>query len=218
MIALACAGAGMVVSVITHTGLGLGIAAVIISWSKGLLLPALFLIMITSLILGMGLPTTPAYIIAITIGGPALSVMKCDLLASHLFVGAAIAGAEPLRTGWEATKLAIVGFLVPYVFIYNQALLMQGTVIEIITVFLLLLASTYFLAGSLSGFLVRKLNLWQRSLLFLIGLFLFFINTVYTLYDTILAGALLLAALTYLIWKRLKSAKGNNDTNTGLTP
>ena len=68
MIALACAGAGMVVSIITHTGLGLGIASVIISWSKGLLLPALILIMITSLILGMGLPTTPAYIIAITIG------------------------------------------------------------------------------------------------------------------------------------------------------
>ncbi len=230
MIALACAGAGMVVSIITNTGLGLGIAAVIINWSRGLLLPALLLIMLTALILGMGLPTTPAYIIAITIGGPALAAMKCDLLASHLFVfyfailssvtppvciaaycGAAIAGAEPLQTGWEATKLAIVGFLVPYVFIYNQALLMQGTLIEIVTVFILLLISTFFLAASLSDFFVKKLGFWKRLLLFLIGIFLFFINTVYTFYDTVLAGILLVTILVYLILKRLNLNKEKKE-------
>ncbi|MDD3656232.1 MAG: TRAP transporter permease [Atribacterota bacterium] len=231
MIALACAGAGMVVSIVTHTGLGLGIAAVITNWSKGILFPALLLIMLTSLILGMGLPCTPAYIIAITIGGPALSALGCDLLASHLFVfyfailasvtppvciaaycGAAIAESEPLRTGWEALKLALVGFFIPYVFIYNPALLMQGTVVEIITVFLLLLISTYFLASSLSNFFFQKLKYWQRALIFLIGLFLFFINIVPSFYDTVLAGVLAIMFLIYLVFKRLNIIKEKKKT------
>lgn len=232
MIALACAGAGMVVSIVTHTGLGLGIAAVITNWSRGLLFPALLLIMLTTLILGMGLPCTPAYIIAITIGGPALSALGCELLASHLFVfyfailasvsppvciaaycGAAIAGSEPLRTGWEACKLAIVGFLIPYVFIYNQALLMRGTVVEIITVFLLLMVSTYFLASSLSNFFFKKLKYWQRILVFLIGLFLFFINTIPSFYDTILASALVIVGLIYMVLKRLNVIKEKKETS-----
>ena len=86
MIALACAGAGMVVAIVTHTGLALGIATVITNWSGGYLQPALMLIMVTSLVLGMGMPCTPAYIVAITIGGPALVALGIDLLASHLFV------------------------------------------------------------------------------------------------------------------------------------
>lgn len=145
MIALACAGAGMVVSIVTHTGLALGIATVITNWSGGHLLPALFIIMITSLVLGMGLPCTPAYIIAITIGGPALLAMGIDMLSAHLFVFyfailagitppvcvpafcvASIAHSRPLQTGFEAFKLALIGFLIPYVFVYNQTLLMWG--------------------------------------------------------------------------------------------
>jgi TRAP transporter 4TM/12TM fusion protein len=214
MIALACAGAGMVVSIVTHTGLGLGIAAVITNWSGGYLFPALVLIMITSLVLGMGLPCTPAYIIAITIGGPALLAIGCDLLASHLFVfyfailasvtppvciaaycGAAIAGSEPLKTGYEALKLALVGFLVPYLFIYNGALLMQGPVIEIFTVFVLLLFSTYFLAAGLSNYFFGRLKYWQRAFIILIGMLLIFINIIPSFYDTILAAVLVIAVL-----------------------
>jgi len=233
MIALACAGAGMVVSIVTHTGLGLGIAAVITNWSGGFLFPALLLIMVTSLLLGMGLPCTPAYIIAITIGGPALQAMGCDLLASHLFVfyfailasvtppvciaaycGAAIAGSEPLRTGWEAFKLAVVGFLIPYVFIYNPALLMQGTVIEIITVFLLLLISTYFLASGLSNFFLQKLKYWQRVIIILIGFFLVFININPSFYDTIFAGLLVVIALIFWVMKRINIIKGKGKTSS----
>ena len=86
MIALACAGAGMIVAIVTHTGLALGIATVITNWSGGQLLPAMILIMVTSIILGMGMPCTPAYIVAITIGGPALVALGINLLAAHLFV------------------------------------------------------------------------------------------------------------------------------------
>lgn len=177
MIAMACAGAGMVVSIVTHTGLALGIATVITNWSGGHLLFALALIMLTSLILSMGLPCTPAYIIAITIGGPALLAMGCELLASHLFVyyfaimagvtppvciaaycGAAIAGSKPLQTGFESLKLAIVGFIVPFVFVYNEAMLMRGNVVGILTVTSLLLICVILFAGGLSGYLFKPLN------------------------------------------------------------
>jgi len=188
MIAIACAGAGMVVSIVTHTGLGLGIASVITSWSGGMLFPALLLIMATSIILGMGLPCTPAYIIAITIGGPALLAMGVDVLSAHLFVfyfailaevtppvcivaycGAAIAGSDPMKTGFEAAKLAIVGFIVPYIFMYNKALLLRGSVWEILTLIILLGAACVLLASGIAGYFFKKLDLLWRALVFAIS-------------------------------------------------
>ena len=188
MIALACAGAGMVVAVVTHTGLALGIATVITNWSGGQMLPALLLIMVTSLVMGMGLPCTPAYIIAITIGGPALLAMGSEVLPAHLFVyyfavlagvtppvcvpafcAASIARSKPLQTGFEAFKLAMAGFLIPYVFVFNPALLMRGTPFEIITVALGLLVAIVFFAGALSGYFVKTLNAGLRILLFVLA-------------------------------------------------
>ncbi|HPZ76649.1 MAG TPA: TRAP transporter fused permease subunit, partial [Thermosynergistes sp.] len=185
MIAIACAGAGMVVSIVTHTGLGLGIASVITGWSGGMLLPALLLIMATCIILGMGLPCTPAYIIAITIGGPALLAMGVDVLSAHLFVfyfailaevtppvcivaycGAAIAGSDPMKTGFEALKLAIVGFIVPYIFMYNKALLLKGSPWEILTLIILLGAACALLASGIAGYFFKKLGLFRRALVF----------------------------------------------------
>jgi len=181
MIALACAGADMVVSIVTHNGLALGIATVITNWSGGHLLPALFLIMITSLVLGMGLPCTPAYVIAITIGGPALLAMGCDILPAHLFVfyfailagitppvcvpaycAASIAKSKPLETGFEAFKLAIVGFLIPYIFIFNNALLMRGTVSEILTVVVGLILTMVFITSAFSGYLFTRISVPVR--------------------------------------------------------
>ena len=177
MIALACAGADMVVSIVTHNGLALGIATVITNWSGGHLLPALLLIMITSLVMGMGLPCTPAYIIAITIGGPALIAMGTDILPTHLFVfyfailagitppvcvpaycAASIAHSKPLQTGYEAFKLAIVGFLIPYIFIYNDALLMRGTIGEIVTVVAGVVLAMICILASFSGYLFTKIS------------------------------------------------------------
>ncbi|HCY85536.1 MAG TPA: C4-dicarboxylate ABC transporter permease, partial [Desulfobacteraceae bacterium] len=188
MIALACAGAGMVVAIVTHTGLALGIATVITNWSGGQMLPALLLIMVTSLVMGMGLPCTPAYIIAITIGGPALLAMGAEMLSAHLFVyyfavlagvtppvcvpafcAAAIARSKPLQTGFEAFKLAMAGFLIPYVFVYNPALLMQGSPAAIITVCAGLMLSIFFFAGALSGYFFTSLGPISRLALFLMA-------------------------------------------------
>lgn len=189
MIALACAGAGMVVAVVTHTGLALGIASVVTGWSGGYLLPALVLIMVTSLILGMGLPCTPAYIIAITIGGPALINMDVDVLAAHLFVfyfailagvtppvcvpaycGAAIAGSKPLQTGVEAFKLSTIGFVIPYIFIYNKAMLMQAGVLDILLLVGVLVAAITLFAAGFTGYWQRKLTPLMRVLVIAVAI------------------------------------------------
>lgn len=188
MIALACAGAGMIVAIVTHTGLALGIATVITNWSGGQLLPAMMLIMVTSLILGMGMPCTPAYIVAITIGGPALVALGINLLAAHLFVfyfailaevtppvcipaycGASIAGAKPLQTGFEAFKMAIVAFTIPYIFVFNHALLLKGGVAETLSLLLLIIISVVFLSAAVTGFFVRHLNVILRLFMFVLA-------------------------------------------------
>ena len=183
MLAVSCAGAGMVISIVTYTGLALGIATVITSFSHGILLPALILVMITSIILGMGLPCTPAYIIAVTIGGPAMLGLGIEMLPAHLFVfyfailaevtppvciaaycGAAIAGTKPLSTGFEASLLAIMGYIIPFVFVYNQALLLRGPALEIIGVFLALLVTTTLSGAAITGFLFKPLGILGRAL------------------------------------------------------
>lgn len=184
MLAVSCAGAGMVISIVTYTGLALGIASVIQSWSGGILLPALMLIMITSILMGMGMPCTPAYIVAVTIGGPALQAMGIDVLTAHLFVfyfailaeitppvsiasycGAAIAGSDPLKTGWEALRLALVGFIIPYIFVFNPAFLMKGSFLEIAALCVIVFYAIITMASSMRGYFHRILKLWERALL-----------------------------------------------------
>lgn len=188
MLGVSCAGAGMVISIVTNTGLALGIASVIQSWSGGVLLPALMLIMITSILMGMGMPCTPAYIVAVTIGGPALQAMGIDVLTAHLFVfyfailaeitppvsiasycGAAIAGSDPLKTGFEAMRMAIVGFIIPYIFVFNPALMLNGSVLEVITLIIIVMYAVVTLASAFRGYLHRILNKVERALMGLLA-------------------------------------------------
>ncbi len=231
MIALACAGAGMVVAIVTHTGLALGIATVITNWSGGHLLPALLLIMVTSLVLGMGLPCTPAYIIAITIGGPALLSMGTDMLAAHLFVfyfailagitppvcvpaycAAAIAKSKPLQTGFEAFKLAMVGFLIPYVFISNKALLMQGSPMAIVTVTLGLLTAVVLFAGALSGYFLRSLNQAVRVSLFFLALGVTFVCTQPAVLNSMAVRAAIMGFLVFLLFRLVRGRSGETPS------
>jgi TRAP-type uncharacterized transport system fused permease subunit len=168
--------------VITNTGLGLAFSSVIIAYSNGIAILALMFVMVASIILGMGLPCTPAYIIAASVGAPALLKMGGDLLAAHLFVyyfailasvtppvcitayaGAALAGANPMRTGLEAFALALGGFLVPYVFYFDPALLMQGDFLEIASSVLRLFFMIVMLAVALQGWLLKKVPLTVRG-------------------------------------------------------
>ena len=145
-VAIACAVVGFVVGVSSLTSLGLTFGANILAFSHNILILTLALTMVTSLILGMGLPTTACYIVAATIAAPALIKMGQPPLVAHFFVfyfaclsnltppvclaaftAAGLAQASPYTVGWTATRLAIAGFLVPFLAVYSPMLLLTGS-------------------------------------------------------------------------------------------
>lgn len=184
MLAITCAGAGLVISVITYTGLGLGIATLVARFSGGFLLPALILVMITCIIMGLGMPCTPAYIISVVIGAPAMNALGIATLPAHLFVfyfailaeltppdaivaycAATIAEADPWKTGWEASFLGVMGYLIPFVFVYNGAIILQGPTHAIIATTLVLFMVVALNSAAVTAFLFRPIKLPMRVLL-----------------------------------------------------
>lgn len=180
----ACASAGLIIGVLTLTGLGTKIAGLIVAQSGGNLLIALLLTMIVTTILGMGLPTTAAYIVTSSVVAPALMKMGVLPLASHMFIfyfacisaitppvaiaayaAAGIADADPNRTGFQAFKLGLAAFIVPFMFIYSQALLAQGPIVTVITSCITAVIGTIFFAHAISGWLLKKANILVRFLL-----------------------------------------------------
>ncbi len=146
--------------------------------------------MIASLILGMGLPATPCYIILAVLAAPAIVEMKISPMAAHLFVfyfgcisaitppvavaayaGAAIAGSDPMRTGYTAWRLGLAAFIVPFMFIYGPPLIMVGT-FEIILASVTSLIGVAFLAASIQGFVLTRLVLVERMFPFAAALLL----------------------------------------------
>jgi len=187
----ACAAAGIVVGVVTLTGLGLKFSGAIIALAHGNIYLTLFFTMISSLILGMGLPTTAAYIICAILAVPALTNLGINVLGAHLFVfyfaiisaitppvalaayaGAGIAKSDPMKTGWTACRIGLAAFIVPYMFVFSPALLMQGNVFQIVWVSITALLGTIFLACSTIGWLFAPLSKWERPLLFITALLL----------------------------------------------
>jgi len=185
-VACACACAGLIVGVVTLTGLGLKLAALIVSLAQGQLILTLFFTMIASIILGMGLPTTAKYIVLATMAVPALLKLNVPLMAAHLFIlyfgviaditppvalaayaGAGLAGANSMRTGWTAVKLALAGFLIPYIFCYSpDLLLLDTTVPQALLAFTSACLGIWALASSVQNFLITRTNLLERGLLF----------------------------------------------------
>ncbi len=191
-VALACASAGIIIGVITLTGLGLKMANGLVELAGGYLLPTLFFTMITSIILGMGAPTTANYIITSTIAAPALILLKVHPLAAHMFVfyfgiiaditppvalaayaGSGIAKSNPMMTGLIATKLAIGAFIVPYIFVYNPSMLWIGTTaIGLIQTLITSCIGMTAIGASMIGFFLTNMNWFERGLYFIAGLML----------------------------------------------
>ena len=187
LIAVACLGAGIVIGVVSLTGVGLNLASVVISISGGSTIIALILIMFASLLMGMGTPTTVAYVLVATLGVPALRELGFSLLSSHFFVfyfgvismvtppvavaayaGAEVAGASMMRTGLIASRLCSVAFIVPFFFMYDPALLMQGDWQKILQVFVSATIGTVGLAGGMERWFFRPLSL-PLALLLIVG-------------------------------------------------
>ncbi|MBW1961406.1 MAG: TRAP transporter permease [Deltaproteobacteria bacterium] len=221
MVAMACACAGMIVAVMTHTGLGLSFSSMIIASSGGVLLIALFLVMIVSLILGVGLPTTAAYVLTAALAAPALERMGVDQLAAHLFVfyfaiiacvtppvsicayaGAGVADADPVETGFTAAKLAVAGFIVPYMFVYNPSLVTHGTLSEIFFSSITALFGVVILAGGLQGWLLSKTGAIEKWLVVAAGLAMVIPHIWVSLF-----GFLLTAGVVSRQWHCLRTAR-----------
>jgi len=191
-VAIACATAGIIIGVVTLTGLGLKVAHGLIELARGYLLPTLFFSMITSIILGMGVPTTANYIITSTIAAPGLMLLNVHPLAAHMFVfyfgiiaditppvalaayaGSGIARSNPMKTGFTATKLAIGAFLVPYIFVYNPAMLLIGTTPLGLAQNLVTACCGMFGVGiAMIGFYQVAMRWWERAWFFAGGLML----------------------------------------------
>ena len=180
-VAAACAAAGIVVGVASLTGIGLRMSELIITLSQGNLFGALVLTALGSIVLGMGLPTTAAYVVLAALGAPALVQLGVPLLAAHLFIfyfgcisnvtppvslaafaAAGISGAPPIRTALYAAMLAGAGFVVPFMFVYGPELLLDGTPIAILIATATAIVGVTALAAGGVGFARAKLEGWER--------------------------------------------------------
>ncbi len=191
-VAAACATAGIIIGVVTLTGLGLKMASGLISLAGGRMLPTLFFTMISSLILGMGVPTTANYLITATITAPAVIQLGVPMLAAHMFTfyfgiiaditppvalaayaGAAIAKSNPFKSGVIATKLAIAAFIIPFIFAYSPAILLIDTsVLEVIQIIVTSLVGMLAVGAAMEGYLLTLGGPADRILFFAGGLLL----------------------------------------------
>ncbi|HOT58488.1 MAG TPA: TRAP transporter permease [Spirochaetales bacterium] len=224
--ATACA--GIIIGVVTKTGLGLKLGAELVNLAHGNLFLTLFFTMITSLILGMGVPTTANYIITSTIAAPAIIILLRQLyptldpsamaivLPAHMFAfyfgiiadvtppvalaafaGSGIAKSNPMRTALNASRLAIAAFLVPYMFVYNPAMLLID-VHFLPALFMLFTAVTgiVMVASGITGYYFKEMQIWERIIAIAAGLLLVFPETI-----TDIIGIVLFAGIT--IWQFL---------------
>lgn len=183
-----------------------------------MMLPSMFFTMITALLLGMGVPTTANYVITSTIAAPALMQMGVPVLAAHMFVfyfgiiadvtppvalaayaGSAIAGGNALRTGVNASKLAIAAFIIPYVFVLSPEILMiNATVPNLLWSLSTAIIGMIGVSSALIGYLTGNLNTFQRVLLFVGGLLMIYPGLV-----TDAAGLAIIAG-TFVLQRRTK--------------
>jgi len=190
-ISAACAAAGIISAVLSMTGLGSKLSASIISLSGGVPIIALLLTMLTAIILGMGLPTTAAYLILATVVAPALADLGVPLLTAHMFVfffgcvstitppvalasyvAAGVAHADINQVGWTAFRYGSVCYLLPFAFFFGPGLLAQGSVWEVSMSIGTGIVGIYFLATTIVGYLAVPLPLWSRLLAAVAGILL----------------------------------------------
>jgi TRAP transporter 4TM/12TM fusion protein len=228
----ACACAGIIIGVVTKTGLGLKLGEILVAAAGGNLFLTLVFTMITSLILGMGVPTTANYVITSTIAAPAIimilnqtagypfppnsqAVILCanmfafyfgvlaDLtppVALAAFAGAAIAKADPMKTGVQATKLAIAAFIIPYIFVYNPEMLLFGVAdrpLAMVWMIISAIIGIVGLAAGVEGYMLAKMQWYERLAAVIGGLGL----VTPALWDDLAGGAILVLVVMFQVIK-----------------
>jgi TRAP transporter 4TM/12TM fusion protein len=192
-VGIACSIVGVIIGVLTLTGAASSFAGFILNVGEKSLFLSLFLTMIVCLILGMGIPTIPNYIITSSIAAPALLKLGVPLIVSHMFVfyfgimadltppvalaafaAASIARASPMKIGWKATHIAIAGFVIPYMAVYDPALMLQGdwTVLSAGYVVAKAVLAILLWGGAAVGYLFAPLRMIERAIATLAALLL----------------------------------------------
>lgn len=190
-VGIACAAIGIIICVVTMTGIGSTLAYNIVELTGGQLWLILIVVMLTCIVLSMGLPSTALYIVVAVTAAPALVEAGVNPIAAHFFVfwfgalsnitppvalasytAAGLAGANAMQTSWEALRISLPGFIIPFMIAYNPIILLQaaeGETISILSVALVVITSTlgiYALASSLGNYLNAKLTIVERVLMF----------------------------------------------------
>lgn len=166
----ACACAGILVGVFVLTGLGNRFVDLVLAYGQQNLVLTLAIVMIVTIVLGFPLPTVPAYILTAAVGAPVMVKLGVPMLASHMFImyyacvstltppvalaaftAAGIAGSDPNKTGWLATRLSIAAYIVPFAFIFNPAILWSGPWFDILRATVMAFAAAYGLAGAVNS-------------------------------------------------------------------
>ncbi|WP_244471010.1 TRAP transporter permease [Microvirga massiliensis] len=206
-VALACACAGIIIGVVSLTGAGIVFTQVVVGLAQSTLLLALILTMIAGIVLGMGMPTTPAYIIMTALLVPALIKLGVVAPAAHMFAfyfailsaitppvalatfaAAGLAKADLWKSGLASVKIGAAGFIVPFMFVYEPALLMEGPWTVIIPATMTATAGALLLAAGLHGYLLTAAAIWERILLVAAAFCLIKLGLLTDLAGAILAG------------------------------
>lgn len=191
-ITVVCAAAGLVVGIVAYTGLGFSLSIMLTQLGGGNLLLLAFLTALVSSILGMGMPVTACYILLAALAAPAMVNLGVEPLMAHLFIfyfgtfsfltppvclavfaAASMAGAQVMQTGLQAMKLAMAGYLVPFIFLYKPGLALIGSPIPVAWAVFDGIIATILLALALEGFHWRSMSVWERLLLAFAGIMMF---------------------------------------------
>ncbi|MDR0380282.1 MAG: TRAP transporter permease [Candidatus Accumulibacter sp.] len=219
-VAMACACVGIIIGVISKTGFGLTMANAIISMGHESLLFTLFFSMITCMILGMGVPSIPAYIITATIAAPALSKLGIPAMAAHLFAfyyamfanltppvalasfaAAGISGGDPMKTGFASVKLALAGFIVPFMFVYSpELMLIDTTLTEGIRVVIGACLGVFLIGVAVEGYLFVQMP-WVSRIIAMLSAFGLIDGGIFS--DALgLMGFAVVVGVQYLLFKK----------------
>ena len=192
-VAIPCAAIGIIVGIVLMTGLGLSFTGIVSSLAGNNIFPLLLMMMIGSLIIGMGVPTTAAYVMLAVLMVPTIIGLGVPPIAAHMFAlyfgilsvvtppvalaaytAAGIAESNPFKTGVIAFKLALSGFIIPFVFVYQPGLLLEDTIINIMIVTITTLMGIVALSASIQNYYFGPINIAMRLLLFVNSVFLIF--------------------------------------------
>lgn len=223
----ACATAGIVAGTVTSTGLAGQLGSGLIALAGGNFLVVLFLVMIACIVMGMGLPTTANYVVTSTVAAPILyNNFDVPIIAAHFFVlffgvlsevtppvclaayaGAGLANANPMVTGFTALKIAIAGFLVPYVLIFEPAMLLAGPVSDLLPALVTVIIGMVGVAAGLAGHYLVDTNLVERIVLIASGVLL-------VIPDLLVSGIGAIGLIIVTVFQYLASKRQRTNTAT----